>query len=51
MHMEVPIRFLQVIPLESQSSRPSAHSSWSGRRREKQRSYQRDRIRHLDPTV
>ncbi|TNN89341.1 hypothetical protein EYF80_000629 [Liparis tanakae] len=30
MHMKVPIRFLQVIPLESQSSRPSEHSSWSG---------------------
>jgi len=29
-HMKVPIRFLQVIPLESQSSRPSEHSSWSG---------------------
>lgn len=27
MHMKVPIRFLQVIPLESQSSRPSEHSS------------------------
>lgn len=26
-HMKVPIRFLQVIPLESQSSRPSEHSS------------------------
>lgn len=29
-HMKVPIRFLQVIPLESQSSSPSEHSSWSG---------------------
>lgn len=29
MHMKVPIRFLQVMPLESQSSRPSEHSSWS----------------------
>lgn len=27
MHMKVPIRFLQVMPLESQSSRPSEHSS------------------------
>ena len=31
-HMKVPIRFLQVMPLESQSSRPSKHSSWSGGR-------------------
>lgn len=30
MHMKVPIRFLQVMPLESQSSKPSEHSSWSG---------------------
>lgn len=27
MHTKEPIMFLQVIPLESQSSRPSAHSS------------------------
>lgn len=35
MHIKVPIRFLQVIPLESQSSRPSEHSSWSGGERNK----------------
>ncbi len=29
MHMYVPIRFLQVIPLDAQSSRPSSHSFWS----------------------
>lgn len=30
MHMYVPIRFLQDIPLLAQSSRPSSHSFWSG---------------------
>lgn len=31
MHMYVPIRFLQVIPLLEQSSIPSSHSFWSGK--------------------
>lgn len=30
MHMYVPIRFLQDIPLLAQSSKPSSHSFWSG---------------------
>ena len=30
MHMNVPMRFLQVMPLLAQSSRPSSHSFWSG---------------------
>lgn len=29
-HMYVPIRFLQVMPLLAQSSMPSSHSFWSG---------------------
>lgn len=31
MHMYVPIRFLQVMPLLAQSSIPSSHSFWSGK--------------------
>lgn len=31
MHMYVPIRFLQVMPLLAQSSMPSSHSFWSGK--------------------
>jgi len=31
MHMKVPIKFLHIMPLDSQSWRPSAHSSRSGK--------------------
>lgn len=32
MHTKVPIRFLQIMPLDSQSWKPSAHSSRSGKK-------------------
>lgn len=38
MHMYVPIRFLQVIPLLAQSSIPSSHSFWSGDQKSKNES-------------